>query len=125
MKTRVAPAVMNPTVPLSPGIIANGFLYVSGFGPHDPVTGTMPESIADQTRAVFANLSLVLAEAGLDLSDVVKVTTHLQELKRDFAGYNEVYAELMPEPRPVRTTVGSDLMDILLEIDVVAALRQS
>lgn len=124
MKTQVAPAEMNPTVPLSPGIMANGFLYVSGFGPHDPVTGAMPEGIADQTRAVFANLSLVLAEAGLDLSDVVKVTTHLQELKRDFAGYNEVYAELMPEPRPVRTTVGSDLMDILVEIDVVAALRQ-
>ena len=123
MKTRVAPPTMNPNLPLSPGIIANGFLYVSGFGPHDPVTGEMPEGIAEQTRAVFANLSLVLAEADLDLSDVVKVTAHLQELKRDFADYNDVYTELMPEPRPVRTTVGSDLMNILVEVDVVAALR--
>jgi 2-iminobutanoate/2-iminopropanoate deaminase len=123
MKTRVAPASMNPTIPLSPGIIANGFLYVSGFGPHDPVSGQMPDGIVEQTRAVLANLSLVLAEAGLDFSDVVKVTTHLQELKRDFPGYNEVYAEVMPKPYPVRTTVGSDLMDILVEIDVVAALR--
>jgi enamine deaminase RidA (YjgF/YER057c/UK114 family) len=123
MKTRVAPSVMNPSLPLSPGIIANGFLYVSGFGPQDPVTGEMPEGIAEQTRAVFANLELVLAEAGLDLSDVVKVTAHLQDLKRDFAGYNEMYAELMREPLPVRTTVGSDLMDILVEIDVVAAPR--
>ena len=109
MKTRVSPSVMNPTVPLSPGIIANGFLYVSGFGPHDPVTGAMPTDIAAQTRAVFANLSLVLAEAGLDLSDVVKVTTHLQELKRDFAGYNEVYAGFFSEPYPARTTVGARL----------------
>ena len=124
MKTRVAPSVMSPRIPLSPGIVANGFLYVSGFGPQDPVTGEKPEGAAEQTRAVLANLSLVLAEAGLDLSDVVKVTAHLQELKRDFAAYNEVYAELMPEPRPVRTTVGSDLMDILVEIDVVAVLRQ-
>jgi 2-iminobutanoate/2-iminopropanoate deaminase len=123
MKTRVAPSVMNPTVPLSPGIVANGFLYVSGFGGQDPVTGELPDGVEAQTRATLANLSLVLAEVGLDLSDVVKVTTHLQELKRDFAGYNEVYAELMPEPRPVRTTVGSDLMGILVEIDVVAALR--
>lgn len=123
MKKSVTPAGMTMTVPLSPGIIANGFLYTSGFGPHDPATGEMPEGIEAQTRAVFANLSRVLAEAGLDLSDVVKVTTHLQHLKRDFAGYNAVYAELMPEPRPVRTTVGSDLMDILVEIDVVAALR--
>jgi 2-iminobutanoate/2-iminopropanoate deaminase len=124
VKTPVAPAGMRPTVPLSPGIVANGFLYVSGFGPHDPVTGEMPPDVAGQTRAVFANLSLVLAEVGLDLSDVVKVTAHLQELKRDFAGYNDVYAELMPAPLPVRTTVGSDLMDILVEIDVVAALRE-
>lgn len=124
MKTRVAPSVMSPRIPLSPGIVANGFLYVSGFGPQDPVTGEKPEGVTEQTRAVLANLSLVLAEAGLDLSDVVKVTAHLQELKRDFAAYNEAYAELMPEPRPVRTTVGSDLMDILVEIDVVAALRQ-
>jgi enamine deaminase RidA (YjgF/YER057c/UK114 family) len=80
-----------------------------------------PEGIREQARGVFVNLRLVLAEAGLDLPDVVKVTAHLQELKRDFPDYNEVYAELMPEPRPVRTTVGSDLMDILVEIDVVAA----
>lgn len=124
MKTRIAPPVMNPTIPLSPGIVANGFLYVSGFGPHDPVTGEMPEGVGDQTRATLENLKLVLAEAGLDLSDVVKVTAHLQELKRDFAEYNEVYGEVMPAPYPVRTTVGSDLMDILVEIDVVAALRQ-
>lgn len=123
MKTPVAPINMTTTSPLSAGIVANGFLFVSGFGPHDPVTGELPEDVKGQVRAVFANLSLVLAEVGLDLSDVVKVTAHLQELKRDFSPYNEVYAELMPTPYPVRTTVGSDLMDILVEIDVVAALR--
>ena len=124
MKTPVTPADLTPAVPLSPGIVAGGFLYTSGFGPHDPATGEVPEGIEAQTRAVLGNLSRVLAEVGLDLGDVVKVTTHLQELKRDFPGYNAVYAELVPEPRPVRTTVGSALMDILVEIDVVAALRQ-
>jgi 2-iminobutanoate/2-iminopropanoate deaminase len=124
VKKAVAPASLNPSVPLSPGIVANGFLYVSGFGGHDAETGELAADVEGQTRGALANLSLVLAEAGLDLSDVVKVTTHLQELKRDFPGYNAVYAELMPEPRPVRTTVGSDLMDILVEIDVVAALRE-
>ena len=124
MKTPVAPPGLTVSVPLSPGIVANGFLFVSGFGPHDPVTGDVPDGVADQTRAVFANLSRVLSEVGLDLSDVVKVTAHLQELKRDFPGYNGVYTELMPQPWPVRTTVGSDLMDILVEIDVIAALHE-
>ncbi|NUS54777.1 MAG: RidA family protein, partial [Streptomycetaceae bacterium] len=40
--------------------------------------------------------------------------------QRDFAGYDEVYREYFEEPYPVRTTVGSDLMGILVEIDVVA-----
>ena len=35
------------------------------------------------------------------------------------------YAEFFAEPYPVRTTVGSDLYDILVEIDVVAVLPES
>ena len=125
MKTRIAPPSMDFPVPLSPGIIANGFLFVSGLGPHDPVTGEKPDGIRDQTRATLANLQLVLAEAGLDLSDVVRVSAHLQEVERDFAAYNQAYAELMPEPHPARKTVGSDLiMGMLVEIDMVAAVRE-
>ena len=46
-------------------------------------------------------------------------------LERDFAAYNQAYAELMPEPHPARKTVGSDLiMGMLVEIDMVAAVRE-
>jgi 2-iminobutanoate/2-iminopropanoate deaminase len=34
---------------------------------------------------------------------------------------NAVYARMFPRPFPVRTTVGSGLLGILVEIDVVAA----
>ncbi|MCW2915074.1 MAG: reactive intermediate/imine deaminase, partial [Actinomycetia bacterium] len=37
-----------------------------------------------------------------------------------FAAYDEVYREHFNEPYPVRTTVGSDLMNMLVEIDLVA-----
>lgn len=107
----------------SQGIVAGGFLYTAGFGPADPETGIKPEGIVEQTRQVLRNIGAVLAEAGLDFSDVVKVTTHLQELKRDFADYNSAYLEFFPAPLPARTTVGSQLADILVEIDVVAKLR--
>ena len=50
----------------------------------------------------------------------MKSTVHLQDLHRDVAEYNEVYARRFPEPHPARTTVGSTLADILVEIDVVA-----
>ncbi|MDQ0674447.1 2-iminobutanoate/2-iminopropanoate deaminase [Pseudarthrobacter siccitolerans] len=113
-----------PAGPYSQGIVANGFLYTAGFGPQDPATGEVPEGVADQTRQVLRNIEAVLREAGATFADVVKVTAHLQHLKRDFDEYNQAYVEFFPAPFPVRTTVGSDLYDILVEIDVVAALPQ-
>jgi 2-iminobutanoate/2-iminopropanoate deaminase len=74
---------------------------------------------------VFRNIAAVLAEHGASLDDAVKVTAHLHDLKRDFAEYNEAYREFFAAPYPVRTTVGSQLFDILVEIDVVVALPGS
>ncbi|MFF0509925.1 RidA family protein [Streptomyces sp. NPDC004250] len=104
------------------GVVAGGLLFTAGFGPQNPDTGEVPEGVGAQTAQVLRNVRAVLAEEGLSLRDVVKVTTHLQHLKRDFAAYDAAYREFFDEPCPVRTTVGSDLMDILVEIDVVAVL---
>lgn len=101
---------------------ASELVFTAGFGPTDPGTGqVVGADVAAQTRQVLANIAAVLAEAGLGLGDVVKATVHLADLHRDFAAFDVAYRELMPEPRPVRTTVGSVLMNILVEIDVVAA----
>ena len=92
-------------------------------GPANPSTNKVEvEGIEEQTRAVLTNLRAVLAQRGASLDQVVKVTTHLQHLHRDFAGYNKVYQEFFSEPFPARTTVGSDLANILVEIDCVVAL---
>lgn len=72
---------------------------------------------------MLRNISAVLAEHDLTFDDVVKVTAHLEDLA-DFAEYNAAYAEFFTEPYPVRTTVGSRLANILVEIDVVAAIPQ-
>lgn len=107
----------------SHGVIANGFLYTCGMGPIDPVSGKVVEGdIIVQTRQVLKNLEAILKAKGATFAQVVKVTTHLQELHRDFAGYDQAYREFLSAPFPVRTTVGSDLMHILVEIDFVVAL---
>jgi 2-iminobutanoate/2-iminopropanoate deaminase len=107
----------------SHGVIANGFLYTCGMGPIDPATGRVVEGdITVQTRQVLKNLEAILKTKGATFAQVVKVTTHLQELHRDFAGYDQAYREFLSAPFPVRTTVGSDLMNILVEIDFVVAL---
>lgn len=113
-----------PAGPYSQGIVANGFLYTAGFGPQDPATGAVAESVADQTRQVLRNIQAVLAERALTLDDCVKTTVHLADLA-DFAEFNGAYQEFFTAPYPVRTTVGSQLANILVEIDVVAALPQA
>jgi len=111
-----------PIGPYSQAVIANGLFFSAGFAPLHPETGTMADTVGDQTRQVLRNLSAVLAEQGATLDDCVKVTVHLQNLKADFAEYNAAYAEFFTAPFPVRTTVGSQLLDILVEIDVVAVI---
>ncbi|MDI5968746.1 Rid family hydrolase [Streptomyces sp. SL13] len=107
----------------SQGAEGGGLLFTAGFGPQDPRTGEVAPTAREQTAQVLRNVAAVLAERGLTLDDVVKVTAHLQHLRRDFAEYDAAYRAFFTEPFPVRTTVGSDLMDILVEIDVVATTR--
>jgi 2-iminobutanoate/2-iminopropanoate deaminase len=111
-----------PAGPYSHAVAANGFLYTAGFGPNDPATGqVVGDDVAAQTRQVLRTIGTVLAAAGLGFGDVVKSTVHLADLHRDFAAFNVAYAEFFTAGFPVRTTVGSTLANILVEIDVVAA----
>lgn len=109
-----------PAGPYSQGIVGGGMIFTAGFGPQDPVTGEVAEGAEEQTRQALRNISAVLAEAGATLGDVVKATVHLQHLHRDYDAFNRAYREFFVEPYPVRTTVGSDLQHILVEIDVIA-----
>ena len=107
----------------SHGVIANGFLYTCGMGPVDPATGKIVEGgVGPQTRQTLINLKAIRDEVGADFSQVVKTTAHLQNCVADFAEYDKVYREFLSAPFPVRTTVGSDLINILVEIDFVVAL---
>ena len=116
----VVPNLPPPAGPYSHLVEAGGVVYTAGFGPQDPATGNVPEGIGAQTEQVISNLEGALHAVGLSLQDVVKTTVHLQHLDRDFGEYNEVYRRRFSEPWPVRTTVGSTLANILVEIDAVA-----
>jgi 2-iminobutanoate/2-iminopropanoate deaminase len=110
----------------SQGIVAGGFLFTAGMGPIDPATGEIVgDDIVTQTHQVLKNVGAVLSAHGLGFAHVVKSTVHLQELQRDFPLYDEVYRSYLTAPYPVRTTVGSQLLGILVEIDVVAFTSRS
>nr|WP_317259504.1 Rid family hydrolase [Streptomyces sp. NEAU-383] len=121
ISTQAAP---QPVGAYSQAIVAGGFLHTSGLGPHDPVTGRVAgRTIKEQTEQTMRNLAAVLNAHGLDFSDVVRATVHLQHLNRDFDEFNSVYERHLTPPYPVRTTVGADLANVLLEIDMMAVLR--
>jgi 2-iminobutanoate/2-iminopropanoate deaminase len=62
-----------------------------------------------------------LKSAGCGFSDVFKVNVYLSDVA-EWARFNAVYAEAMPQPRPVRTTIGAVLLPGLrIEIEMWAA----
>ncbi len=120
LSTKNAPAAIGP---YSQGIESNGFVYVSGQLPIDPATGQFAEGgIQAEARQSLTNIKNILAEAGLTMRDVVKVTVLLSDLN-DFTAVNEVYAEFFEDPYPARSAFavaalpkGADI-----EIEAIAA----
>jgi len=107
----------------SQGFRAGDFVFVTGCGPIDPVTSSVRgETVEEQTEVVINNIEAILEAGDATLADVVKATVHLLD-ETEFPRFNEVYARRFPEPRPVRTTVGSGMRQVpgmRVEIDVIA-----
>jgi 2-iminobutanoate/2-iminopropanoate deaminase len=109
-----------PAGPYSQGLKVGDFIYVAGQGPTDPTTRKLAgETIDIQTRQVLENIKAILEAGGATMADVVKSTVHLSDMSL-FSAFNAIYATYFPDPKPVRTTVGSHMPGILVEIDVVA-----
>ena len=106
--------------PFTPALRVGDWVFLSGQGGFDPVTGELGASIEEQTEATLRNVSALLEAAGCTFADVVSCLVHLSDLT-DFARFNAVYESHFPEPRPVRTTVGAPLVrGMIVEITVVA-----
>ncbi|HVE22085.1 MAG TPA: RidA family protein [Acidocella sp.] len=103
----------------SPSIRAGDFVFVAGQTPRDAERRVVGATIEEQTAATIENLRVVLEEAGATLSQVVKATVHLANLS-DAPRFDATYAGYFPDNPPVRTTVGSVLNGVLVEIDVIA-----
>lgn len=110
--------------PYSQGIVASGFLFTAGQIPLDPTTGQVIKGdVKAQTERVLANLTAVLAAAGASWRHVVKTTVFLHDMN-DFPAVNEVYAGILGESRPARSTVQVAGLPkgVLVEIDAIAEL---
>ena len=100
ISTKNAPAAIGP---YSQAIDAGQTVYVSGQLPIDPATGNFAEGgIQAEARQSLTNIKNILAEAGLTMKNVAKVTVLLADIQ-NFAAVNEVYAEFFEAPYPARS----------------------
>ena len=113
--------------PYSTAVRLNGFIFLSGQIPLDPVTGQLVTgSIEDQTARVLENLKLVLEAAGSTLEDVVKTTVFLKDMN-DFARMNAAYGRYFPSEPPARSTIEVARLprDVHIEIEAIAVDTRS
>lgn len=100
--TTNAPAAVGP---YSQAIDCGDLIFLSGQIPLVPATGVAAEGgIEVQVRQMFENIKAVLAEAGLDFTNVVKTTVFMTDLGQ-FAALNSIYAEYFKPPFPARSCV--------------------
>ncbi len=115
-----APAAVGP---YSHALQVGNLLFCSGQIPLVPETGVLAEGgIVGQTKQMFANVRAVLAAAGMDFSNVVKVTVFMTNLQ-DFSTLNEIYATYFPENPPARSCVEVAALPkgALVEMEIIAA----
>jgi 2-iminobutanoate/2-iminopropanoate deaminase len=110
----------NPNLPFHPAVRAGDFIFVSGQVAKDADGNMCVGNIEEETRWTIECIRRILAEVGADLSDVVRVTTYLDDV-RNFGRYNKVFAECFKDATLARTTVEARaVIDCKIEIDAVA-----
>jgi 2-iminobutanoate/2-iminopropanoate deaminase len=110
--------------PYSQAVEVDGWLYTSGQVALDPAGGEIVAGgFEAQARQVLENLRHVLASAGCTFQNVVKATVYVVDLA-DFPKLNALYAEVMGDHRPARSTVQVAGLPkgALVEIDFVAKI---
>jgi 2-iminobutanoate/2-iminopropanoate deaminase len=115
-----------PRGPFSQGVVAGGeFVFVSGQGPYDPAANKFVRgTIAEQTRLTLDCIDRVLRAAGTSRDRVVSCRVYLQPIDPEtFAAMNAVYTNFFGSHKPTRTTVGTQLLNIDVEIDCIALLK--
>ncbi|MBQ2960569.1 MAG: RidA family protein [Oscillospiraceae bacterium] len=126
MKSVPEGAVQHVTAgPYSPVLEITGInklVVISGQAPLDMEGNVIGETIEEQTIKTLENCKAQLEKAGCTFDNVFKVNAFMTDLE-EWPRFNKVYSEIMPKPFPVRTVVGSKLLNTFkIEIEMWAAL---
>ena len=105
--------IETPNQPFSAGpyttaLRAGDWIIVSGQVGVDPATGQLVDGgIEAQARQALANMTAIVGDCGCGWSNVAKVTLFVaEESPQRMKEVNAVYAEVVGDARPARSTVG-------------------
>jgi len=85
--------------------------------------GTFEKGIEAQAVRIFENLQILLAEAGMDMNDVVKIISYMVDVGEQPA-YAEARKPYLGDAHPAMTLLGVAHLsnpDLRLEVEVIAA----
>lgn len=83
----------------------------------------IPEGVEAQARICFENIGHVLADAGMEFSDLVRINAYVTDRKH-MAGYMKVRDEFTKDPPPASTLMivsGFTREEFVVEVEVIAA----
>lgn len=109
----------------SPAVIDGDHLRCSGMIGMRPDL-SVPEDPRSQFTQAFSNLHGVLAEAGLNFTDVVEITSYHVGLQQHVQVFGEVKDEFVAAPYPAWTAVGVTELAMpgaLVEVQITARMR--
>lgn len=120
ISTDAAPAAVGA---YSQGTATDDLVFTAGQIPLTPDGDLLDGAAIDvQTEQALENLEAVLAEVGVGLEDVLKVTVYLDDIG-DFEAMNTTYEAFFEEEPPARSAVGVDELPkgVGVEIEAIAA----
>lgn len=109
---------------MSPGVASNGLLFITGMTGHKP-DGSFATAPEEQMRDAFNNVEAVLAEAGLDRSSLVDMTSYHVDLQDHFEAFKAIRDQYVVEPYPSWTAIevsGLVAPAAIVEIKAVAEM---
>jgi 2-iminobutanoate/2-iminopropanoate deaminase len=118
--TEDAPAAVGA---YSQGVETGELVFTAGQIPLTPEGDLLDGADIDvQTEQALENVEAVLAESGLDMNDIVKVTVYLDDID-DFDEMNEIYETFFDEEAPpARSAIAVDELPkgVGVEIEAIA-----
>lgn len=108
------------------GVVAGGFVFLSGVGGTDPATNAVLPTMAEQAEIICRRIRDSLELAGSSVDNVVKIVTYVTDMK----SYREDSAPILRGffPRRAATLVGVKELareGVMIEVDVTAVVNES